>query len=104
MDPSLVKGKKFKKEEAGLSPSTSADCHDSDPERNYKLEAEEEASTSPPPLLRNIRVQVRSLTISTVYLQLSTTYLHDISTISPVLLRTRLWLGRRRCCTTAPRC
>ena len=47
MDPSLVKGKKFKKEEAGLSPSTSADCHDSDPERNYKLEAEEEASTSP---------------------------------------------------------
>jgi len=57
MDPSLVKGKKFKKEEALLSPSTSADCHDSDPERNYKLEAEEEASTSPPPLLRNIRVQ-----------------------------------------------
>ena len=42
--------------------------------------------------------------ISTIYLQLSTAYLHDISTIPTVLPRTRLRLGRRRCCTTAPRC
>ena len=54
MDPSLVQVKKIKKEDARLPSETSRQLPDSEPKCD-KLKT----SRSPPPLLMNLRLQVR---------------------------------------------
>ena len=58
MDSCLVKVKKIE-EEAKLPSETSTNLPDSERERNHKLET----SRSPPPLLTNMELQVRSATL-----------------------------------------